>query len=331
MRSTMRPPSRATETPRSDDDWTIRSINIHGLFLERWCQEVICHQSGWELKSVNYPVEFPKATAALRGEESALDARAELPLPPEQKLTLLIECKKHNPEFVNWIFFRRSRSRGKTEPISICRIENRHLAQPNTLWNWVPEILLGWMNLPFIVVSDCRETREKYGTVDAKGKTKTANNAISDAAYQIALARQAIVLEETRFSDALSRRDKQRQMPWTRQVILPAIVTSARLRLCDFDPQDVNPRSGEIPLSKAAFSEHPMLVYEYPVPHHLQLAPASLARVIEQRQHDLFARMHILVIQSESFRESLGDIQAEPGRYLVQPAFEELVFYDRSS
>jgi hypothetical protein len=60
-----------------------------------------------------------------------------------------------------------------------------------------------------------------------------------------------------------------------------------------------------------------VLVYEYPVPPHLQLPPSSLTQVIEQGLLDLFVRMHILVIQSEYLGKTLSAIQANPGQYLM--------------
>jgi hypothetical protein len=70
-REMMRPMEQRTTpptnpTPKTDDEWTIHALNIHGLFFERWCQQVIREQAGWKLKAINYPVEFPRATTALR-------------------------------------------------------------------------------------------------------------------------------------------------------------------------------------------------------------------------------------------------------------------------
>jgi hypothetical protein len=31
----------AITPPGSDDEWAIHSINIHGVFFERWCQHAI--------------------------------------------------------------------------------------------------------------------------------------------------------------------------------------------------------------------------------------------------------------------------------------------------
>src|SRR4051794_19913157 len=93
--------------PATEDEWIIHSINIHGVFFERWCQKKISATFPWRVKSTNYPVEYPPPNGPLRGKESALDIRAEIQL-GDLLLTLTIECKKNNPDFVKWIFFLKS-------------------------------------------------------------------------------------------------------------------------------------------------------------------------------------------------------------------------------
>ena len=63
-------------TPQTQHDWTVHSINIHGIFFERWCQHVVTEADGWNLDAVNYPVEFPPPNGPWRGKESTLDIRA---------------------------------------------------------------------------------------------------------------------------------------------------------------------------------------------------------------------------------------------------------------
>src|ERR1700730_1636817 len=97
-------------TLKTEHDWTFHSINIHGFFFERWCQPVVAEAEGWTLDAVHYPVEFPPPSAPLRGTESALDIRASRG-ESDNRLCLLIECKKNNPEFVDWVFFQRPKER----------------------------------------------------------------------------------------------------------------------------------------------------------------------------------------------------------------------------
>ncbi len=83
---------------------TITALNIHGNFFERWCRSMVARTRGWRVRTTNYPVEFPPPSGPVRGHESNLDIRAEH-AEGTNVLTLAVECKKHNPEFVDWIFF----------------------------------------------------------------------------------------------------------------------------------------------------------------------------------------------------------------------------------
>jgi len=145
--------------PQTDVESAIHALNIHGVFFERWCQQVVRNVGEWEFRAKNYPVEFPPTKTPQRGKESSsLDIRAELPIKPEQKLTLLIECKKHNPEFVNWIFFPTAGEHGS---MGICQIENRDV--PNsTISRWCPDVQLGITKLDLVTVDEFRETRQPY-------------------------------------------------------------------------------------------------------------------------------------------------------------------------
>src|SRR2546425_12038665 len=116
-------------TPVSDHDWTVHSINIHGVFFERWCQKVVSETQGWSLDSTNYPVEFPSPNGPLRGKESTLDIRASR-VSGDHKLWLLIECKKNNPEFINWVFF--SKFRTPLDAFNISQVENKAREAPAT-------------------------------------------------------------------------------------------------------------------------------------------------------------------------------------------------------
>lgn len=76
--------------PTTEHDWAIHSVNIHGIFFERWCQKVIGDSPQWKIKSTNYPVEFLPPNGPIRGKESYLDIRAELADNPS-RLSLLLD------------------------------------------------------------------------------------------------------------------------------------------------------------------------------------------------------------------------------------------------
>jgi hypothetical protein len=96
--------------PSADDQKTVHALNIHGTFFERWCYWAVSEQSPqWAVKTANYPVEVTPSASSGRGRESALDIWAQYAAPDfgNNIFSLLIECKKHNPELARWIFFRK--------------------------------------------------------------------------------------------------------------------------------------------------------------------------------------------------------------------------------
>lgn len=310
--------------PMSDHDWTVHSINIHGVFFERWCQQMVSQSKGWTLKSTNYPVDFPPPNGPWRGKESTLDIRAELcidnvghPLAETRSqtvdseaaegapaplhltgrtlLTLLIECKKNNPDFVNWVFFQKK----ALSRLFSSQIENVPRQSDANHWDARPSIQT--LAQDASLSDEARETRGTYLDYKKGDKTKTSNAAISDACYQVAIAAQAIYHEEAQFSNVMGSSSPPTVMPYKGQVILPAIVTSARLFTCTFDPSDVNPSTGEIPYEKAGLKERPYLFYEYPLPRHLQMSPQSMLQALASNSLELFTRLHILVVTSLAF------------------------------
>jgi hypothetical protein len=62
----------------------------------------------WQITRTNHRVEFPPANRSIRSQESSLNIAAEYPS-TEHHGKLLVECKKNNPEFVNWVFFSKQR------------------------------------------------------------------------------------------------------------------------------------------------------------------------------------------------------------------------------
>lgn len=288
--------------PQTQDDWTIHAINIHGVFFERWCQQAISDTEGWILKTTNYPVEYPSPNGPIRGRESTLDIRAESNI-QNGRVTLLIECKKNNPEFINWVFFRKFPYPAKGSLV-VTRLENVPRAAPSTGWT-VNNALLD-IESPFVIADEARETRGDYLSYKDSGrKTKTANAAITEAAYQVALATQAITTEDTSFTERLGSAHPTPTMPWQAQSLFPVIVTTARLYVCELRASDVDSRTGEVEYNKAQLKEYPELVYEYPLPRHLQAKPADLVGALTRGSIERFMRMHILVVNSRQFKEFL--------------------------
>ena len=101
-------------------------------------------------------------------------------------------------------------------------------------------------------------------------------------------------------SATAQRYDVITKMPWVDQVFLPVVVTSARIFICDFKPEDIDIISGEIPYSKAQIKEQQYVLYEYALPRHLQAVPKN-SQIEEQENTELYSRVHIIVVYSSHF------------------------------
>jgi hypothetical protein len=283
--------------PLTDEEWIIHAINIHGFFFESICRKSIADCTGWRIVDTNYPVSFPPPNGPLKGNESTLDIRAELKT-AEMLLTLLIECKKRNKNFVNWIFFPKPRSSSDYYQPVTRQIVNTLIASSSA--GWTPDLSLHQvLSMNMIAAEEARETRGSYKASNGDDKTKTANDSITGAAYQVALATQSLVIEELGYSDALGKKSPPLEMPYKTQIFLPVVLTNAKLFTCDYNPGDIDPLTGEIPLDKARITSQPYLFYEYPLPPHLQTSPKDLATALEYGLMRMFKRLDILVVNIE--------------------------------
>ena len=301
-----------TTAPQSQHDWTVHSINVHGIFFERWCQRIVSEAEGWSLDTTNYPVEFPPPNGPFRGKESSLDIRASRDV-GDARLCLLIECKKNNPEFVDWVFFQKPTERsGKEFIISQVAITPR--PPPALGWDTVSSIRPLTSN--FVLTDEARETRSNYlEHNNLRNKTKTSNAAIQDAAYQVSLAKQAIALEDDNICRRIGGASPTANLPWRQKLYFPTIVTTARLFVCEFDAREIDGATGEISPSKASIKEHDSLVFEYPLPRHLQVVPSDVANSYKEGLVDMFTRQHVLVVQSRylpSFLRSFYNDNTKP-------------------
>ncbi len=163
-----------------------------------------------------------------------------LPMPPRGTTgkDASRQCKKNNPEFVDCVFFI-PHSSSHEGAVCVAAVQNE--IQDNGRWSPSSEVRPVLQNE--VVAAEARETRGKYSDLkNTKTKTKTSNAAINDAAYQITIATQAIARQASQFMGKLSGSATE-PPPWTTQLFMPAIVTSAHLFVCDYSPDDVAPQT----------------------------------------------------------------------------------------
>jgi hypothetical protein len=117
----------------------------------------------------------------------------------------------------------------------------------------------------------------------------------------VSLATQAVVHEDMEISERLSLAQTSVQRPWHRKLYFPTIVTTAQLFTCEFDPKKVDSGTGEIAPTAATISPLEAVVFEYPLPRHLQFHPQDVGASYREGIVDRFTRQHIMVVQSQHF------------------------------
>jgi hypothetical protein len=294
--------------PKTQEDWMLHAINIHGAFFEAWCRHIVESTVGCTLSYHNYPVEWPERTAQMRGDETELDIRADV-REGDALITLLIECKKNNPELTEWVFFPKRQVRDD-EPSQVYAL------------NTVPDAASHWSVTPRFerfrwaspVAEDGRETRGNY--LDLKNearKTRTSNDAISSAARQVCTAYRAITHQE---SSSAQNRLPVLEGPallthyrWQRFV--PIIVTTANLHLCEFDAADVSPITGELPWEQARLRKVNHLRYDYPLPPALQWEqlPGDKPYMADPSWREPYVRQRVIVVNAIAFQPLLKSIR----------------------
>lgn len=277
-------------------NWTIHSLNIHGTFFQRMIASRLLEKERINNVILEYPVEYPAGSRGKRGEESRLDIYANFAdrYNRSRQVDLFIECKKANPEFVDWVFF----------PKFEGDYENRTVLigiTTTTIYENTPDIVfgnsrVGW-DIP--IADDARETRGDYKDVSKGIKTKSSNASITEASYQVVLATHAIA--EIEMSSKLEADDIGSPV-----VFLPVIVTTANLFICEYDPADVSLDTGQIEIEKAKLQPIDKVIYRYPIPPHLQLELYGGNDSKVTNSATGFSRRDILVMNSKKFDETLS-------------------------
>ena len=303
--------------PTTDQEWMTHVLNIHGTPFEHLCQHHLRQSPDWTLKSSRYPVEFPPSNTP----QVALTKNGDLDLwgacsPPGLTIELLVECKKNNPDYIDWVFF--PISSPELPFPSIRALEYGYSAlglNADARWsaNRQTYSLVPPPNIA--LTDDGRETKGNYqtkwvqsqqnGKQPPKDFTKTSNAAITDAAYQIALATQAVLHKERRNQDARAA-ERIYPPPAVPTVFLPLIVTTANLWTCQFSADKVDMVTGEVPFNEVHYQQQDYLFFTYPLPPILQLHPGEDRSAYRtDATWEELARFSILVVQSAAFPDLL--------------------------
>jgi hypothetical protein len=291
-----------TNQPVTDNDWIIHSLNIHGSFFQRKCVDMIINfpiqtvRTNIRLVETEYPVEYPpRKVTDFKNKESRLDilARIRSENYPNYAMDVVIECKKNNPEFTNWIFFEKYPDSGQKQSFV-----GTYVGENGGAFYTAKNL-----KLPGYISSDGREVKQNYSNINSRDKTRTTNTNIEDACYQVVLATHSLIDEQfTQFTLPAERRNNELFILY---LYIPMIVTTANLYISDYDVSNVSIDKGEIPFDKTNLKLVDSLWYEYPVPPHLQLINEKWGLNPSNAGKDFTYRRCIYIVNSVHFHEAL--------------------------
>ncbi len=284
----------------TDHEWIIHSLNIHGLFFQRKCVELIntlpVKSQHIKVIDTEYPVEYPQQRIMdMKNKESRLDifARISDQFYVDRAINLVIECKKNNPDYTNWVFFEKYPDYDPKQDF-IATFDNGnegacYTAQSTQIGGYVS--------------SDGREVKENYSNLNVRDKTKTTNANIEDACYQVVVATHSLLDEQyIRFT---LPREKRINSQLSLYLFIPIIVTTANLYICEYSVSDVSIDRGEISLEKPKLKEVKSLLFEYPIPPHLQLHNGKWRANTQNAGRDISYRRDIYIVNSQEFQDML--------------------------
>lgn len=279
----------------NDSEMTIHSLNIHGTFFHRKIASILYSNKHIHNVTLEYPVEYKQKSDGRRGEESRLDILAQFSdRYRENNIKLLIECKKANPDFVDWVFFPKFEGDISVDTRLLWVGAINQEDEPKFVFQ---HRRIGW-NIS--IADEARETRGEYAGVSKQTKTKTSNASVTEAAYQVVLAAHAIARESY---EAMTAANDVNVKP---DILIPIIVTTANLFLCQFDPDDTSLEDGQIPKEKVTLLPVSTIIYRYPIPPHAQLEIYEEPRMIQNVNN--LIRRDVLVVNSQKFRETLSTV-----------------------
>jgi hypothetical protein len=297
------------QTPASDHDWTIHSLNVHGTFFQNKIAYIVYNHNPNRLHflTTEYPVEFPPNN---RRDESRLDVLGFIPaqFSKNSGVYLIIECKKCNPDFVDWVFYPTIQNQliGYDDSrITVLRNCNVYINKQTGDISRAELGLTNRMSFDLQISGDCREARGSYDGVAKDKKTKTSNASITDASYQVTLATHSIAMEQYK-QNAESIKETGQQL-FNNNIYVPIIVTTANLFMINYDLKDIDLSTGEIPLDKAILKPLERLFYEYPIPPHLQTnLDDKYLQPYDFIKKDFRVRRYILVVNAKHFEDALN-------------------------
>jgi hypothetical protein len=228
----------------------IKALEEHGfLFQQRCLAEIRNGAQSYLFESEEYPVSISE-------EETSIDfvfrTRA------GAQTYLIFECKRVNPDYLSWLFFRPKSQSTATFLSTKIDFSGRAI---NEFWLQTATLdLFSGKENPY--VSGGLELSEREGKSARPGRT-SRTTAIQEACQQVLTGVGGLALEHYEW-----RGRQESTGPW---YYLPIVLTTANLLLTEFDESEIGLRTGQLPISKANTKSVDWVVLTFPVRGSLQV------------------------------------------------------------
>lgn len=287
----------------SDDAARTEALNVAGTFFQRKVAGEFRRRGGWRVLAEEYPVTYPQTGPLSERQSSAMDiwvANSEAwhgGSPGSPAFAAQIECKKADPGFIDWVFLLKHGD----------DLRFRHLILRRDR-DAVPDhnLFVAGGNLHSL----CDDGRELKGNYRGADRTKSTSSRIQDAARQAALAT---------LSTALTlQRNPQPPLGQFRVIhLVPVVVTTANLFICEFALQDIQQATGKLPPKSAKYEPTEYVVYDYPLTGGLTFPGVGISGHISDDNIELLVKMHVLIVNAAKGLDALID-KAHPFGVLIE-------------
>ncbi|MCW4043621.1 MAG: hypothetical protein NWE90_07860 [Candidatus Bathyarchaeota archaeon] len=309
------------------------ALSVHGDFFQQFCLNKV-RESGWQILAEEYPISSTLTYGSLDiWAASAISGDG---------VNLLIECKKSHPKYKRWIFMskpagtrlcfptikmRKSSlkdSDPKIDPYKKRQLEKTFDSDPAIEPNIRTDIFdtnendLKWLGIDTfaygaheIKIDASNDVIIKSYEKANRTRERPPHERIYHGCHQLSLATKSIMIEELR----LMEKQTYVSIPMPK-IFISILVTNAELVSCEFDPEEVDPSTGE-PLNEDAvrFTQVKRLAYHFPLPEEFYLYPQDVTGDLHVKylksasQMGAFKKLFIIVVSSLDLRKFLDDLK----------------------
>ncbi len=225
----------------------------------------------------------------------------------EYDLRFCIEVKKNDPRYSDWCFFQLEQKREKMRTITNCirSIGDVDLLRVGETTRYGNEVFLQITKFPHwhFLEHDVSDFAVALRNKDIDNEFfKSEKTKIDEGLRQIIKGTYGTVIEHITHQIVTGEGYDNRPT-----VFIPIIVTNANLFLCKFDPNDIDPESGQIK-KDPQYVEKDILIYEYPTPKEVQF-PEPLKGNLDPLRRRQILKWQVLIATPKGFVGLLDDIE----------------------